>query len=114
MAFLYWGVTFVLVVLPVDLDEDPGVAATHYQQREHIEGDEVKHVVDCLLPSLLETSMGHTLGEVHAFCLDGAEDKQLWKRRWRSTVVNEDIATLPVVFLDCLCQGGPRVFTLWI
>lgn len=67
--------------LLIDLNEDACVAEAHDQQGEHVESDEVEHVVDRLLPSLFEAAMGHTLGEVYALGLDGPEDEQLGNRK---------------------------------
>ena len=72
--------TFVFVDLPIDLDENSGVAEAHDQERYDVERDEVEHVIGGLLPSLPETSMCDTLGEVHFLSLDGSEDEQLGRR----------------------------------
>lgn len=69
--------TFALKHLPIDLDEDVGVAETHDKQRENIECHEMEHVVDCLLPAVLEASMRHTLSEVYSLSFDSPEDEQL-------------------------------------
>lgn len=69
--------TFALVHLPIDLGEDTSVAESHDKQGEDIQGHKVKHVVCRLLPAMLETSMGHTLSEVHSISFYGPKDKQL-------------------------------------
>lgn len=73
--------TFALVHLPTDLGEDAGVAEHHDKQGEDIQRHKVKHVVCCLLPAMLEASMGHTLSEVHPVCLNGPKDEKLRMRR---------------------------------
>lgn len=37
----------------------------------------MKHVVRRLLPEIPETSVGHTLSEVHSISFDGPKDEQL-------------------------------------
>lgn len=69
--------TFALVHLPIDLDEDTSVAESHDKQGEHIQRHKVKHVVCRLLPAMQETSMGHTLSEVHSISFNGPKDEQL-------------------------------------
>ena len=73
--------TFSLVHLPIDLDEDAGVAESHDKQGEDIQRHKVKHVVCRLLPAMLETPMGHTLSEVHSISLNGPKDEQLRMNR---------------------------------
>lgn len=69
--------TFALVHLPIDLGEDAGVAESHDKQGEDIQCHKVKHVVCRLLPRIRETSMGHTLSEVHSISFNGPKDEQL-------------------------------------
>lgn len=61
--------------LAVDFHEDSRIAEAHYQQREHIQGDKVEHVVGCFLPALLEASMSYTLYKVNSFSLNCPENK---------------------------------------
>lgn len=75
--------TFVLVDLPIDLGEDAGVAENHDKQREDVQRNKVKHVVCGLLPQMQETSVGHTLSEVHSFSFNGPKDEQLRMKRAR-------------------------------
>lgn len=68
------------MLLSVDLNKDAGVTAAHDEQRDNVECDKVEHVVDCLLPSLMETPMCHTLSEINFFSFDCSEDEQLKKK----------------------------------
>lgn len=63
--------------LAIDLGEDAGVAESHDKQGEDIQRHKVKHVVCRLLPEIPETSVGHTLSEVHSFSFNGPKDEQL-------------------------------------
>lgn len=67
--------------LPIDLDKDAAVAESHNQQGADIQCDKVKHVVGGLLPAMLETSVGHTLSEVHSFGFNRPKDEQLRMKR---------------------------------
>ena len=67
--------------LPIDSDEDAGVAESHDKQREDIQRHKVKHVVCRLLPQIREASMGDTLSEVHSVGFNGPKDKQLRMKR---------------------------------
>jgi len=69
--------TFSLGHLPVDLDEDAGVAEGHDQQGEDVQRHKVEHVVGRLLPRVPEAPVSHTLREVHAVGFNGAKDEQL-------------------------------------
>lgn len=73
------SLTFVLasVHLAVDFNQDTCIAQAHDEQREHIQCDKVKHIVCCLLPMLLETSMCSTLDKVNALGLNRPKDEQL-------------------------------------
>lgn len=51
-----------------DLDEDPGVADNHYDQRQQEEAREGEHVVGCLLPVSDEASSSGTLSKVCRVC----------------------------------------------
>lgn len=68
------------MLLSVDLDKDAGVTAAHDEQRDNVESDKVEHVVNRLLPSLVETPMCHALSEIHLFGFDCSEDEQLKRR----------------------------------
>lgn len=98
MQFLYCDTgdshTFVLVDLPIDLGEDAGVAENHDKQREDVQRDKVKHVVCCLLPQIQETSMGHTLSEVHSFSFNGPKDEQLRVKRAKDMKDESDVVTV--------------------
>lgn len=61
------------------MQENAAVAAAHHQEGDHIQCDEVKHVVDGFLPAAVEASMSCTLSEVHILHSDGLEDEQLKK-----------------------------------
>jgi len=69
------SVTFTTRHLPVDFHKDSSIAEAHYQQREHIQGDKVEHVVGCFLPAVLEASMCYTLHKVNSFSLNCPENK---------------------------------------
>lgn len=47
-----------------DLDEDPGVAGNHDNQRQQEEAGEGEHVVGCFLPVTVEASSGGALSKV--------------------------------------------------
>lgn len=70
--------TFAFVDLSVDLNQDSDVAAGHDQQGDDVERDEMKHVVDGLMPALPEATMGDALSEVYTLGLDCPEDKELF------------------------------------
>lgn len=67
--------------LSIDLGEDASVAESHDKQGEDIQRHKVKHVICRLLPAMLETSMGHTLSEVHSISFNGPKDEQLKVKR---------------------------------
>lgn len=69
--------TFALADLPINLGENAGVAENHDKQGEDIQCNKVKHVVCRLLPEIPETSVGHTLSEVHSISFNGPKDEQL-------------------------------------
>lgn len=61
------------------MQENAAVAAAHHQEGDHIQCDEMEHVVDGFLPAAAEASMSRTLSEVHILHPDGLEDEQLEK-----------------------------------
>lgn len=78
---VWLGFTFGVVQLSVDLDEDAGVAAAHDQQRNHIQGHKMKHVVRRLVPALVKAAVCDALSEVHVLGFDRSEDEQLQEER---------------------------------
>lgn len=59
------------------MQQDAAVTAAHHQQRDDVQRDEVKHVVNCFLPAMTEAAMRRTLSEVHQVHLDSPEDEEL-------------------------------------
>lgn len=63
------------------MQQDAAVAAAHHQQGEHVERDEVEHVVERFLPAAAEAAMSGALSEVCSLHPDGPEDEELQTRR---------------------------------
>jgi len=100
--------TFVLLVLPVDVDQDQGVAAGHGQQGDDIERDKVEHVVEGLLPALGEAAVRNTLCEVDPVRLHRPEYKQLGDKTFSGLKV-QIINTYHVV----VCLVSHTILYLW-